>query len=436
MNLNFSELYRYYGFYQNELRQNILGLWLPRCEDRMFGGFVNCFDNCGKQLMSYDKYTWSQGRFLWLFSRLACTPAPMFNQTERQEFLRLAGQDAAFLMEHCLLAPDDWRCTFLMERDGTPKQTQPGAPLDMSIYADCFAIIGLAMYAYCAQDVPAYTFAKKLYLSAVNRIRSGNYRTLPYPLSAQYRAHGIPMIFSNVTRELYRAAYLLDKDFAPELLERLDGFTTDILEHFTDQNDRIHEVIYADGRPLAQILGQHMNPGHTIEDVWFELDSAKLLGKQDIWNARLYRICKQALCSGWDETYGGLLHFCAMTGGAPTGETTGVADEPMTKQLSGWGDKLWWVHSEALYTTLRCALETGDPEFWQWHEKVFAYVYQTFPYRDAQIREWTQICTREGTPQEKVVALPVKDPFHIARNLILSIELLSQTLSERTGISM
>ena len=57
MNLNFSELYRYYGFYQNELRQNILGFWLPRCEDRMFGGFVNCFDNCGKQLMSYDKYT-------------------------------------------------------------------------------------------------------------------------------------------------------------------------------------------------------------------------------------------------------------------------------------------------------------------------------------------------------------------------------------------
>ena len=86
----------------------------------MFGGFVNCFDNCGKQLMSYDKYTWSQGRFLWLFSRLACTPAPMFNQTERQEFLRLARQDAAFLMEHCLLAPDDWRCTFLMERERIP----------------------------------------------------------------------------------------------------------------------------------------------------------------------------------------------------------------------------------------------------------------------------------------------------------------------------
>ena len=30
-----------------------------------------------------------------------------------------------------------------------------------------------------------------------------------------------------------------------------------------------------------------------------------------------------------------------------------------------------------------------------------------------------------GEPQEKVVALPVKDPFHIIRNLILIIELLS-----------
>lgn len=436
MNQDFSELYRYYGFYENELRQNILGFWLPRCEDREAGGFVNCFDNCGRQLLSYDKYTWSQGRFVWLFSRLACTSAPMFNWEEREEFLRLAGQGAAFLMQHCLLGPEDYRCTFLMERDGTAKRTEPGAPLDRSIYADCFAILGLAMYSYAAHTPEAYQFAKKLYCSAVARVRARNFNTLPYPLSAQYRAHGIPMIFSNVTRELYRAAELLDKAFAPALLEDLEGFTTDVLEHFTDRNDRIHEVIYADNRELLQILGQHMNPGHTLEDVWFELDSAQLLGKQALWNEKLYRICKQALASGWDEEYGGLLHFCAMQGGAPDGDTTGVADEPMTRQLAGWGDKLWWVHSEALYTTLRCALETGDAAFWQWHEKIFTYTYQTFPYRDPEIREWTQICTREGRPQDKVVALPVKDPFHIARNLILSIELLSQTLSAHAGIRM
>ena len=36
---------------------------------------------------------------------------------------------------------------------------------------------------------------------------------------------------------------------------------------------------------------------------------------------------------------------------------------------------------------------------------------------------------RDGSPQEKVVALPVKDPFHIMRNMILILELLSRELT-------
>jgi glycine dehydrogenase subunit 1 len=57
-------------------------------------------------------------------------------------------------------------------------------------------------------------------------------------------------------------------------------------------------------------------------------------------------------------------------------------------------------------------------------EKVFDYTYKTFPNPDRSIREWIQIRTREGNPQEKVVALPVKDPYHIIRNVLLIIELL------------
>ena len=34
-------------------------------------------------------------------------------------------------------------------------------------------------------------------------------------------------------------------------------------------------------------------------------------------------------------------------------------------------------------------------------------------------------CDREGQPLERVVALPVKDPYHIARNLIQVLELFS-----------
>jgi N-acylglucosamine 2-epimerase len=94
--------------------------------------------------------------------------------------------------------------------------------------------------------------------------------------------------------------------------------------------------------------------------------------------------------------------------------------------LDDWASKLWWVHSEALYTTLLLYDRTGDEEFLSWFEKIYQYVFSTFPNPDKEIGEWIQIRTREGKPQEKVVALPVKDPYHITRNVILLIELLEK----------
>lgn len=127
------------------------------------------------------------------------------------------------------------------------------------------------------------------------------------------------------------------------------------------------------------------------------LDSMELTGRRER-RPQVYRIAKTALETGWDEAYGGLLHFAGLCGGEPKGKTEGVETEPMTLQLSGWDNKLWWVHSEALYTTLRCWLETGDEDFGRWHERVRAYTYATFPNPDTEIGEWIQIRNRDGTP--------------------------------------
>lgn len=413
------------GFYENELVNHILYFWISRCEDREYGGYLNCFDNAGENLMSYDKYTWSQGRFVWLFARLASTPALLFSKNQRSEFLRLAKTGRDFLMHHCLMESEDMRCVYLMERDGSPKKVEGWEPLDMSIYADCFVVLAMAGYAAAAGDRECYDFGKRLYESVLTRVESGNFNTLPYPLSKEYRAHGIPMILSNVTHEMYQAAVLFDKDYCRELMNHLKNFTDDILEHFADENGVIHEIIRADNGPLTGLLGQHANPGHTIEDMWFMLDAVKLLNKPELI-PKIAAIVKKALEIGWDNEYGGILHYSSVTGGEPKGQLSDVLEPTEQQVLGGWGDKLWWVHAEALYTTLLCYAHTGDKEFLNWHEKVFNYTFHVFPNRNPEIREWKQICQRDGTPQEKIVALPVKDPFHIARDLILILELLEQ----------
>ena len=91
-----------------------------------------------------------------------------------------------------------------------------------------------------------------------------------------------------------------------------------------------------------------------------------------------------------------------------------------------WGSKLWWVHSEAMYTTLLLYCRTDDTELLELFYKVFDYTYRTFPNPNREIGEWIQIRNREGVPQEKVVALPVKDPYHIIRNVLMIIELLEK----------
>ncbi|MBO4424851.1 MAG: AGE family epimerase/isomerase, partial [Spirochaetales bacterium] len=96
----------------------------------------------------------------------------------------------------------------------------------------------------------------------------------------------------------------------------------------------------------------------------------------------------------------------------------------------GWGDKLWWVHSETLYASLLFYLYTNDEEYMRIHNVTSEYAFGHFSNPDKEIGEWIQILTREGLPQDKVVALPVKDPFHITRNLLLICELLFPQTTE------
>lgn len=421
--MNREQADRLYEFYSRHLKHDILRFWLSRCEDTQYGGYLNCFDNRGTKLVSHDKYTWSQGRFLWMFSKLATTKAPLFTEEERNRFLDLAETGYEFLKDHCLMAKDDWRCVFLTERDGTPKRVGNYDTLDMSIYADCFVVIGMAAYSIAAENSDAYVFAKNLYKSIKDRIDRNEFNTLPYPLDGAYRAHGIPMILTNVAKELHDAALVHDTSFCPELLSDMDRTSTDVTTHFMDSNFIIHEVITKDDTPVPGLLGQHANPGHSIEDSWFIHDAARLLDKPAL-SKTAAQIMKKSFEIGWDEQYEGILHFVNLDGD-PLSFISDSTEPTVTLVKGGWGDKLWWVHSETLYASLLFYFVTKDGEYLKIHDRTFAYVFGHFPNPDSRIGEWIQILTREGFPQDKVVALPVKDPFHITRNLLLICELLS-----------
>ncbi len=411
------------GFYENELVNNILPFWLERCEDQEHGGYFNCFTNDGTRLVSRDKYTWSQGRFVWLFSRLAMMERP-FTGKQRARFLELAKSGRDFLVAHSFLDGEPRRCVFLMDEAGNPKYVDGFRQLDMSIYADGFVLAGLCRYAIAAGDRESYELAKPLYESIMRRYETFQYCTLPYPISPEYVMHGFYMSRILHSYDISLAAQVFDPAYAKQTRKRLRDSVDLLLDMFVDEKDVLREVVYRDGGRVPGVFGNHSNPGHICEEMWFIQHAADLLGDSS-YTERCIRILKKALLAGWDETWGGLYHFCAADGGRPVPGENDPEREVIYRQLmEGWGDKLWWVHSEALYATLLFGERAGDAELREWHEKIFDYTFRVFPNPDRETREWVQIMTREGKPQDKVTALPVKDPFHIARNLLYILEFL------------
>jgi N-acylglucosamine 2-epimerase len=77
------------------------------------------------------------------------------------------------------------------------------------------------------------------------------------------------------------------------------------------------------------------------------------------------------------------------------------------------------------YATLLGHRLGGDERLAEWHRGIHDYTFATFPAGLGEGREWVQIRDRAGRPLDKVVVLPVKDPFLITRCLLLMIELLT-----------
>ena len=71
---------------------------------------------------------------------------------------------------------------------------------------------------------------------------------------------------------------------------------------------------------------------------------------------------------------------------------------------------------------LGCEL-TADPWFAEWYGRVHEWSFAHFPM--PEVGEWRQRLDRQGRPITEVVALPVKDPFHLPRAVILILQLLS-----------
>ena len=408
------------------LERSIVPFW-QRAVDSEHGGVFSCWNNAGTQLVSRDKFVWSQGRFVWLWSRLADLAASGMLSFDAGALLEQARAAAGFLLKHAFLP--DGRCAYLLSETGAVKEAFPGAGPAPSIYADCFVAMGLAEFGRVSRESAALDAACALVQSIEKRIAAGEGATHPAPVPSGYDPYALAMICLNIALVMNEACATTGHPWTSEARQKTYAAAQRIFDHFLLPGGRMVELRPTEPGREDSLLARHANPGHALEGLWMLIAVAREFSRDD-WLARAHEGVRWAFERGWDEAHSGLLHFVDCGGGEPRGSAG--PSEYEEKVRAAWDVKLWWVHSEAIYAALASFAATGNAVARRNFERVWAYAFRTFPQPDIAFGEWIQIRDRVGRPVDRVVALPVKDPYHIARNLIQVLELFSRSKTAGT----
>jgi N-acylglucosamine 2-epimerase len=367
--------------YKTELLDSILPFWMKHSVDQQNGGFFTCLDQFG-QVYDTDKFIWLQGRQVWCF-------AYMYNNIEKkQEWLDIAKHGADFLIKHGRDEEGNWY--FSLTAEGKPL-VQP-----YNIFSDCFATMA---FAALDKASPSDEY-KKIALTTFDNIIARRQNTKGkynknFPGTRSLKNFSLPMILCNLSLEL---EHIIGKEKVNELVPDI---IHEVMEVFYQPKlGLVLENVNIDGSFADCFEGRLMNPGHTIEAMWFIMDLGIRLNDTSLID-KAVSIMLNTLEYGWDKEYGGIFYFLDIQGHPP-------------QQLE-WDQKLWWVHVEALVALAKGFQHTGDMRCKEWFEKVHAYTWSHF--KDQQYGEWFGYLNRRGE-----VLLPLKGGkwkgcFHIPRSL-------------------
>ncbi len=375
------DLKKYAQIYRDELLDSVIPFWEQYSIDKEFGGYYSCLNRDGK-VFDTDKFMWLQGRQVYFFSMI-------YNQVEqKKEWLDIAIHGAEFMKKYGMDTDGNWY--FSLTREGKPI-IQP-----YNIFSDCFATMGFGELFKATGNKEYRDIALNTFQNIIKRQDNpkGQYNKT-YPETRPLKNFSLPMILCNLS--------LIMEDVLG--LEKVEALIRPLLHeimHVFYQKDRglILENIHPDGSFCDCFEGRLVNPGHTIESMWFVMDMGVRLKHRECIDQAV-KIMLQALDFGWDEKHGGIFYFLDCKGYPP-------------QQLE-WDQKIWWVHVEALIALAKGYKLTGNPACKEWFERIHEYTWSHF--KDKEYPEWFGYLNRQGE-----VLLPLKGGkwkgcFHVPRAL-------------------
>jgi N-acylglucosamine 2-epimerase len=384
------------AFYRHQLLDDVMPFWESRSPDPGLGGYLHHFDRTGK-LLATDKNVWCQGRMLWMFSALV-------TEVERRpSWLSAARSGRDFLVAHAHAGGGRWH--YLLSRTGEVLRPDP------SFFTDAFVLTGLAHYARATGSDEDRKLIDLTFDRLVANLGLADFNEFHhFSLDPGRLWHSVSMIGLFVCSVL-----------APLVGESRTRAVADLCLHrildvfARDDLGVLLEAVGRDGTPLDDAPGRRINPGHTMESMWFCMEEALRRGDDAVLR-RCIQVIDWAYAKGHDATHGGIFNILDRSGGEPSGY------DPGRSFGEAWDDKVWWVHSESLYALLLAAVVSGRQDLEARFMDLHAWCQEHFHDRD--YGEWYAYLRRDGSPKVTDKGSWIKACFHVPRNLMQIMRLL------------
>lgn len=388
--------------FHDRLFRQYLPFWEKGAIDQQFGGFL-CELNDDGSVASDEKYSWYQGRGLWVYSFL-------FNEFGKDpRWLKIAQRGRDFMVRKLYAGEGRWHER--LRRDGTMIEGVGG-----TVYGALFAALGLGEYYLAAgreEDLELVKTTLTAAVAAYDDRRYNDTHTTLYtsvkPSFTGFRTQGHSMVLVTILSRL--VARCPDPLFRRLLDEHVDRIVN---KFWNPDYGIVNEMLDHDyGR--IPLTADHMFAGHSLETLWIVVQEAVRRKDRAMFDTlvgrihRLIEMCWDYVFEGWGD--GNFFVF----------------QSPQHSIGPEYDIKTMWAQCEVLVACMLVLEYTGQPWAKEWYDRTRAFALRALPSPAPGV--WRQAVNRQGQDIQRAgISTKRKDNFHQVRYLMFNLLSLDRML--------
>ena len=375
--------------------------------DPVYGGFLCETDGHGVHVDT-DKYSWYEGRGIWVYSFL-------YNHLAREKkYLDIARGSVEFILrQRPRESTGAW--PFHLARDGKPLSGP-----EPEVYGELFIAEGLAEYSIATGEPHYWDMAKDLVLGCVTRYDREDYypeigRTYLGPSARPFpgaRVQGVWMVLVRVVTQMLRTRQ--DPELETIAKRCMDAVVN---HHFNPRFELNNELLNHDLTRPANEYEQLVYTGHCIEISWMLMEESLRLEDKPLFQTLATRLRRHVEVAT-DRVYGGVFR------------------DLMNVDENRWTlDKVLWTQEEVTIGALLIFEQTGAPWALDLFYRFDDYTRQKYSLKQFGIPLWIYGADRQVTTESYFKGPARVENYHHPRHLMLNLLRMERILRNPASFS-